>query len=160
MFKRVLSVMIIINFFALPVFSQVEGNFPDITKDDQNRSGFSLLDPGKFKMSHSYSFMYTSSNYGSQSLGLYLNSIEYQISNPLKIRLNLGYYHNPGALIGKNNGSLSSNGQILPGLSITWKPSDKFHLHFNYQEMPGYYYNPYDRHDSNYWWYPETGRGY
>ncbi len=158
MLKKVILVSALTIILYGSAFPQMVGSFP--TKSDNSAtSGFSLLDPGKFHMTQSYSLMYSSSSAGSQSLGLYLNSIEYQVSDPLKIRLDIGYLHNTGALFGNNNGTLSNNGEILPGLAISWKPTENLHFQFNYRQVPGYYYNPYDRYDSNYW-FPETGRGY
>ena len=154
--KKAILLAIIIMMSAGPLLAQESGNFPQSLREPA-KSGFSLLDPNRFNMTQSYSFMYSSSKYGSQSLGLYLNSIEYQVSDPLQIRLDIGYMHNPGALVGNDNGYLG-DGKILPGISITWKPSEKFFLQFNYREMPVYYYSPYDRYNSSQW-YPETGRG-
>jgi len=158
MLRKVILVLAAIILLSGSALSQIEGSFP--TKSDNSATtGFSLLDPSKFHMTQSYSLMYSSSSSGSQSLGLYFNSIEYQVSDPLKIRLDIGYLHNTGALFGNKNGSLSNNGEILPGLAISWKPTEHLHFQFNYRQVSGYYYNPYDRYDSNYW-FPETGRGY
>jgi hypothetical protein len=156
MVKRFIFLTTIIVLLANPLPAQESGDFPQSLREPP-KSGFSLLDPNRFNMTQSYSFMYSSSRYGSQSLGLYLNSIEYQVSDPLHIRLDIGYMHNPGALVGNDSGYLG-DGKILPGISITWKPADKFFLQFNYREMPVYYYSPYDRYNSNRL-YPYTGRG-
>lgn len=157
MTKKVIASAFAIIMIAAPLLAQQSGDFPQSLREE-GKSGFSLLDPSRFHMTQSYSFMYSSSKYGSQSLGIYLNSIEYQVSDPLKIQLDIGYLHNPGSLVGNDNPYLG-DGKILPGISITWKPSDEFFLQFNYREMPTYYYNPYDRYNSTQW-YRETGRGY
>lgn len=158
MLKKVIMTSLISVILISVSVAQLVGSFPTNT-EEQTKSGFSLFDPSKFNMTQSYSLMYSSSKYGSQSLGLYLNSIEYQISDPLKVRVDLAYYHNPGALVGNNNSTLSNSGSILPGLALSWKPSENFHLYFNYSQVPGYYYSPYDRYSTDYW-YTETGRGF
>jgi hypothetical protein len=113
------------------------------------KSSFSLLDPNRFHMSQSYSLWYTSSKSGSRSLAMYLNSIEYQVSDPLKIRVDLGYLHRPGMLL-NNNGNFLQEGNIFPSLSINWRPSKNFHFRFDYSQTPYFYnndisgyYNPY-----------------
>lgn len=147
MTKKVIVLTIIMIASVGVLSAQQVGNFP-VKPNEPAKSSFSLLDPSKLHMSQSYSFMYSSSKYGSQSLGMYLNSIEYQISDPLKVEFNLGYLHNPGALVGNRNDYLG-DGKILPGVSVSWKPAKNLFLQFNYQQMPGYYY--YNRYDSDYW---------
>ncbi len=146
---------------AGPVLAQESGNFPNGYNGNNvpSKSAFSLLDPSRFHMTNSFSLMYSSSNGRSQSLGMYLNSIEYQISDPLKIRLDLGYVQNTSSLFNSNNG-IQNNGKILPGVSISWKPAKNLFFQFNYREIPAYYNSGY--YDS---YYPnsmlyESGRGY
>lgn len=115
-----------------------------------SKSSFSLLDPSRFHMSHTYSLWYTSSKSGSQSLAMYLNSIEYQVSDPLKIRVDLGYLHRPGMFF-KTSGGILQEGKIFPALSINWRPSKNINFHFDYRQVPFFYdnsasrfYNPYE----------------
>ena len=138
--KRVTVSIFIIAILAVSALAQEAGNFPTAL-NEPSKSSFSLLDPSRFHMSQSYSLSYSSSKYGSQSLGMYLNSIEYQISDPLKIQVDVAYLHNPGVLIGNNSNSyLSSDGKILPGVSLTWTPSKNTYIRFDYHQ---YYYNGY-----------------
>lgn len=135
----VLSILVLVG-SALGQINGISGNFESKTK-----SGFSLFNPDQLKMRQSYSIWYSSTPRGSQSLAMYLNSIEYQISDPLKVQFNLGYLHRPSA-VARNGVAALENGKILPGLSLTWKPSNKFHLRLDYRQMPGYY-NPYGDDD-------------
>jgi hypothetical protein len=155
MAKKVIVLTIIMIATIGVVHAQQSGDF-SLRPNEPAKSSFSLLDPSRLHMSQSYSFMYSTSKYGSQSLGMYLNSIEYQISDPLKVEVSLGYLHNPGALVGNRNDYLG-DGKLLPGVSISWKPAKNLFFQFNYQQMPGYYYN--NRYDSDYW-DTQTGRGY
>jgi hypothetical protein len=109
------------------------------SSDSPYKSSFSLLDPNRFHMSQSYSFLYSTSRAGSVNLGMYLNSIEYQIADPLQIRFDIAYLHSPGNLISRN-GSFQ-DGQILPGLSLRWRPSKNFLFQFDYHEAPSLFYN-------------------
>ncbi len=104
-------------------------------------SGFSLLDPSRLSISNSYSFSYFSGNGQSGSVGMLMNSIEYQISNPLKVTLNLGVMHNPSAFIGQSSGGLSPI--FLPGVKIQYRPNDNFLFQMNFQSYPSRYFNNY-----------------
>ena len=113
-----------------------------------SKKSFSLFDPSKLKMSQSYSFGYYSGQGGSGSIGYYLNSLEYRISNPLKVRVDLGFLHNPGAMLSRNS-SISKSGAFIPGVSVDWRPSPNFNFRLDVRQIPytGYnnyngYYNP------------------
>lgn len=121
-------------------FGTAVGQLNGISGDFANgaRAGFSLFNPEKLKMRQSYSMWFSSSSRGSRSLALYLNSIEYQISDPLKVQVDIGYLHRPGAFAQSGVAALE-NGKLLPGISLSWKPSPNFFLHLNYRQMSGYY---------------------
>ena len=138
MAKKVIVISLILIVVVGVSYAQQSGNFPQRT-NEPTKSSFSLLDPSRLHMSQSYSFMYSSSKYGSQNLGMYLNSIEYQISDPLQIRFDIAYLHSPGSLV-SGNGTLQ-DGQILPGLSLRWRPSRNFLFQFDYHEAPSLFYN-------------------
>jgi hypothetical protein len=113
-----------------------------------SKKSFSLFDPSKLKMSQSYSLGYYSGPGGSASVGYYLNSIEYSFSRPLKVRLDLGFMHNPGALLSSRSG-VSKSGSFVPGVSVDWRPSPNFNFRLDVRQVPyssygGYngYYNP------------------
>ncbi len=50
------------------------------------------LDPNKFSMSHSYSLSFTSFGGQSYNQGLYLNTMMYQLSNPIKMYFQFGIF--------------------------------------------------------------------
>jgi len=137
MIKKVICVVFIL-MIVIPVYAQRLGDLP--SSYSPTKSSFSLLDPNRFHMSHSYSLSYISSRGGSQTLGMYLNSIEYQVSDPLKIKLDIGYLHQSGGLFKSGSGSLM-NGQILPAISINWEPSKNFLFQFNYRQTPVFFLN-------------------
>ena len=137
-----------VTLLLIPVmaFSQ---NLTDLKdKPYLTKGGFSLLDPSRLKISQSYSLGYYSGRGGSASVGYYLNSLEYTFSNPLKVRVDLGFVHNPSAII-SGRSSISKAGSIVPGVSIDWRPSSAFHFRLDYRQIPvtnyggyNYYYNP------------------
>jgi len=158
MAKKSIFFIAVLVMIAGPILAQEVGDFP-LSSNVPAKSTFSLFDPSRFHMTNSFTLMYGSSNGRSQSLGVYLNSIEYQVSDPLKIRLDLGYVQNTGALFGSNNRN-QRDGRILPGVSISWKPTKNLFFQFNYREMPVYYNGGfYDSYYPNSMFY-ESGREY
>ena len=71
MAKKVIVISLILIVVVGVSYAQQSGNFPQRT-NEPTKSSFSLLDPSRLHMSQSYSFMYSSSKYGSQNLGMYL----------------------------------------------------------------------------------------
>ena len=98
--------------------------------------GASLLDPSRLKMYQSYSFSYFSSGKQSGTFGLYTNTLEYKISEPLLVRVGLGYLHQPFSML--NRGSQDLKGVILPNFQLFYQPSKSFSLRINYSSMPGW----------------------
>ncbi|HUU44331.1 MAG TPA: hypothetical protein VM118_01250 [Acidobacteriota bacterium] len=99
--------------------------------------GFSLLDPSRFKMSQSYTMSYFSGSGYSGSTGLYMNTIEYRLSEPLTVRVGLGYLHQPlGFLSNSGASSKLSEGRLLPSFSLLYRPSNKFQLLIDYRTVP------------------------
>ncbi len=142
--KKTITLVIL----ALIPITALAQNAPDIQKEPYlTKSSTSLFDPSRLKMSQSYSFGYYSGGGTSGSIGYYLNSLEYTISNPLKVRVDLGFVHNPSALFSRNS-SASKSGAFVPGVSVDWRPSSAFHLMLDFRQVPVYngynnYYNPY-----------------
>ena len=153
---RKLIVVAVVVILSSSIYAQRLGDLPSSSSYTSEKSSFSLFDPNRFHMSHSYSLMYASSNAGSYSMGMYLNSIEYQISDPLQIKLDIGYVHRPGAFF-SNGSNAVTDGQILPGVSINWRPSKNLLFHFAYRQVPAYY--NYFNSESNNQYYPK-GEGH
>lgn len=107
-----------------------------------------LLDPSRFSMSHSYSMSFSSMGGRSFNQGLYLNTMDFRFSDPLTMRLRIGYAHQPfGGGLGMNG---PANGQLfLQQARIQYKPSDKVMFTLDYQQLPSsmlYPYSFYHRH--------------
>ena len=106
-----------------------------------SRSIFSLFDPSRFEMHQSYSMSFFSGNGGTQSIAMYLNSIDYKLAQPLTLQLDLAFVHQPQTLFGAE-GTSGLNGKILPSFRLLWEPSKDFHMAISY-ETRNAYYNPY-----------------
>ncbi len=137
----------------IPVMAFAQG-VPDLKgKSYLSRNRVSFFDPSRLTMKQSYSFGYYSGSGTSGSIGYYLNSIEYAFSNPLKIRVDLGYLHSPTNLLSGTSSGLNS-GIFVPGFAIDWRPSKNFNFRLDYRHVPlgaygglNPYYNPYHQED-------------
>jgi len=98
------------------------------------KPAFSILNPERLSMTQSYTFSYYSGSGRSGSIGMLMNSIEYQVSNPLKITVDLGLLHNPSAFVGQSRNGISP--VIVPGLQLQYKPANNLFFQFNFQSFP------------------------
>ncbi len=119
--------------------------------------GFSLLDPSRLRISHSYSMSYMSGSGYSSSVGLYMSTLEYQFAKPLSIRVGLGYLHQPLGFTGVSG----PDGAFLPSVRLDWRPTDNMRFIIDYRTLPtsldpnygyGYgYRSPYYRSTNPLW---------
>ncbi len=105
----------------------------------QTLVGLIGLDPNKFSMSHSYSLSFTSFGGQSYNQGLYLNTMMYQLSNPIKMYLQFGVQHQP---FGQNEFQ-SQSSAFVAGAGFEYKPSDNFKVQFEFSQQPNSLYSPY-----------------
>lgn len=119
-------------------------------------SGFSFLNPNRFSMQQSYSVNFASGTYGSNSAGLYLNTLSYKLADPLTLSADVGFHtplYSTGAFSrgggpqgpGFQDPRLGSS-LILPHVGLEYKPSKNtsFSLHlFNGQDAYKAYGSPY-----------------
>ncbi|MGB2981748.1 MAG: hypothetical protein WBC77_10935 [Candidatus Zixiibacteriota bacterium] len=116
----------------------------DINSQDKNLLGFksnsknfSLLDPQRLKMNHSYSFSYFSNGRTSGSFGIYTTTLKYQLSNPLSVALSLNYLHQPLSVFRRD--ALTVKNRILPNFQLHYRPSSSFSLWINVITLPPAY---------------------
>jgi hypothetical protein len=102
-----------------------------------------LIHSPRFHMSHSYSLSFFSAGGESFNQGLYLNSMSYQISDPLLAQIQIGYYHQPLGNMG--NSGQSGSGLFIRSASLEYKPSDQTKIYFGFESVPDYGLSPYSR---------------
>jgi hypothetical protein len=98
-------------------------------------SGFSFLNPNRFSMRQSYSVGMSAGSFGTQSAGLYLNTLSYRLADPLTLSADIGF-HTPfysslgGPASGFQNPGLGSS-LVLPHVGLEYRPSEhtSFSLH-------------------------------
>jgi hypothetical protein len=116
-------------------------------------SGFSLFDPARFRMQHAYTMSVYSGGGHTQTIAAYLNQIDYQFAQPLRLSVGLAFVHQPQSWFGSSANSALNN-RILPSFRLFWEPSKNFHMSIGYESYaPGVYnynryYSPYGRYGS------------
>lgn len=146
---KTVAVIFMVCLVALPVAgkaqTQSSGSQGLNTSDYEHRpSGFldALLDPSKFSMHHSYSLTYSSFGGQGISQGLYLNTMNYQFSNPLSMQVRIGYLHQP---FGGSDQSTGVNKVFLERAMLQYKPSESLTIKVDYRQIPSSLFYPYQR---------------
>jgi len=114
-------------------------NMAQVLTKPQTLVGLIGLDPSKFSMSHSYSLSFTSFGGQSYNQGLYLNTMMYRLSNPIKMYFQFGVQHQP---FGQNEFQNQSQ-FFVSGAGFEYKPSDNFKVQFEFSQQPNSFYSPY-----------------
>ena len=136
---------LIVCLFLLPTlaFGQLKQdgkiNMVQALTKPQTLVGLIGLDPNKFSMSHSYSLSFTSFGGQSYNQGLYLNTMMYQLSNPIKMYFQFGVQHQP---FGQNEFQSQSQA-FVSGAGFEYKPSDNFKIQLEFSQQPNSFYSPY-----------------
>ena len=103
----------------------------------------SIFNPDRFHMTQSYSVSFM--NYGNNSLSrtMYLNTMTYQISNPLSVSLQWGIQMNNN-LSSNNKLGLQpnlpfNNGLFISGAQLKYAPSENTEFKLELRQYPGSY---------------------
>lgn len=110
--------------------------------------GWLGLNPNRFSMQHSYSLSYLSAGGNGYSQGLYLNTLSYQVADPLSVSVQWGMMNQPLSSFGA--APLYQNGFFFSGANLEYKPSDKFSVGLQINSRPNSYYSPYRLGNSYY----------
>ncbi len=95
------------------------------------------LDPSKLHISQSYSLNYFSFSGQNFAQGLYLNTMEYEFSSPLTMRLQWGFAHSP--LSNQGVHGIMGSGPFISAAQLFYQPSKKFSIGIEYNALPYYY---------------------
>jgi len=100
-----------------------------------------LLRSPRFRMTQSYSLSFFSTGGQAFNQGMYLNSMSYQISDPLLAQIQIGYLHQP---LGAWGNSAQAGGRMfMRSASLQYQPSDRMHIRFDYETIPAFSISPY-----------------
>jgi hypothetical protein len=142
------KVLFIISFLTVAAFAQFKDNgFPSSTVKDGivNNSGMSLfgLSLNNFSMNHSYSLSYASFGSNGLALGVYTNSMFYNVSDNLNIQADVSLVHSPYSSFGQDFQN-SINGIYLSKAAINYSPWKDFKINIQYRNIPNTYYQGYN----------------
>lgn len=138
-------------FMILPVllFGQLKKDLQQpkisniLTNPQMTSPFYSLLDPSKLHMQHSFSMSYMSMGGAGVMLNSYINTINYQFNDKLSLTTNIGLMGSPYNTLPANS-PLNEN-QIFGGAKLMYQPSDKTFISLEFQSLPyinnHYYYN-------------------
>jgi hypothetical protein len=92
-------------------------------------SGLSFLHPNRFSMRQSYSMSFSSGSIGSQSAGLYLNTLSYKLAEPLTLSADVGFYTPfyssvPGMRTSGFRDASQGSSIVFPHVGLEYKPSE------------------------------------
>jgi hypothetical protein len=161
--KIALASMLLLAMFPILAWGQLKSqDVPTEIKDEITRPysdqlfGLSIFDPSRFSMTHSLSMSYFSIGGKGISQSVYLNTMMYQIASPLLLKVQWGIQNFPYNSLAKNSPAFQ-NGFFFSGAQLTYKPSDKFEMRFEYNSLPNYmgnmyqYNNPFQPYRNSWW---------
>jgi hypothetical protein len=113
----------------------------------QPSSNFFLgfIDLNRLQMHHTFSASYmTLGNDKGMMLNSYINTINYHVSNPLFLRVNIGLMNSPYNSFTKNNPAFDST-SFFGSAELFYKPSENMMFKFGVTVAPpvNYFYSPY-----------------
>lgn len=85
-------------------------------------------------MSHSYSLSYMSVGRQHFNQGLYLNTLDIHIADPLQMQVRFGYLHQPFGDM--NNQQLMDGKLFLQRAMLKYEPAENMSIIFDYQTYP------------------------
>ena len=102
-----------------------------------------LIKPENFSMSQSYTLSFFNIGGSSISQGLYLNTMNYKISDPLMMQVRFGYLHHPFGTGGFYSSQESNNQFFIQRAMLHYKPSKNISFSIDYQQIPQTMISPY-----------------
>lgn len=100
----------------------------------------SLLDPSKVSMSQQYSMLFTSGQGGSGATGLYMNTISYQFSPLMRLRVHIGLEHVlMSSASSYPRADQNGRSRVIPSFDFTYRPTDNTLLYVSYGTMRSRY---------------------
>ncbi len=125
--------------FAFSQFKKDQTELPNIRQSIAKPTSnvfFGLINPDKMSMHHSFSASYMTVGGKGLMLNSYMNTINYQLSNPLYLRLNLGLINSPYNSF--NNNSLFNEPKFFGSAELQYRPSENMRIKVGVDVSPGY----------------------
>ncbi len=113
-----------------------------ILSDNPMGSLFSIIDPSKFDMNHSFEMSYSSFGNDGMALGVYTNKISYEFNEQLNFQVNTSFVNSPYNSLGEGFTN-SINGVYIDKARINYNPSEKLNISLQFSNSPFNYYDRY-----------------
>lgn len=146
---------------AVPAEAQLRSEIPtrpgvamfDESTPSEGLASNQWLSSDKFRIAHSYEFSYSQFGGGSLGLGVYTTSLQFQPSNRLAARVDIGVAHSPFGSEGIQSHLGFSHDQpariFLREATIAYRPTENSVIQLSFQQAPfgghnsyGYGYGP------------------
>lgn len=136
------SLTILILLIPVLLFGQFKTqNSPEISSqiaEPATNIFFGFLNPDRLTMHHYFSASFMTMGNHSLMLNSYVNSIQYKISDPLLLRVNLGIANMPYNTFQGNPGL--NDTQFFGGAELQYRPSQSTSISVGVNVTPYYYY--------------------
>jgi hypothetical protein len=110
-----------------------------LVRSDDSGLLFGWFDPGKLKMAQSFSMSYQTFGQNGFALGIYTNSLSYQVSDPLSVQMDVSVMKSPYSSMG-GDFAKSLSGIYLSRAELNYRPSDNMLFQVQYRQMPAALY--------------------
>jgi hypothetical protein len=114
--------------------------FSKLLTQSPGLAGLIGLNPNRFSMQQSYSLSYMSLSGHGFSNGVYLNTMSYQLADPLLVSFQWGMMNQPLGSFGVP--SLYQNGFFVSGASVEYKPSRNLSIGVQFNHNPRGFWSP------------------
>lgn len=117
-------------------------NISGVLNQGQSDLYLGFINPDKLTMHHSFSMSYGGFTGGNgMMLSTYMNTIDYQFTDKLFLRTNLGIMSSPYNTFSKD--FILNKPQFFGSAELTYKLNDNTRIQLGIQRSPFMYYNPY-----------------
>lgn len=96
---------------------------------------FGWFDPSRLTMNQSYSLSYSTFGGKGFSLGEYVNSMSYRISDPLSVRMDVSFMHSPYSAFGDKFGK-DLTGLRISRAELNYRPSENMMFQVQFRQVP------------------------
>ena len=110
-----------------------------LIRSDDSGLLFGWFDPSRLKMNQSFSMSYQTFGNNGFALGVYTNSLSYQISEPLSVQMDVSVMHSPYSSLG-GDFAKSLSGVYLSRAELNYKASDNMLFQIQYRQLPASLY--------------------
>lgn len=110
-----------------------------LVRSDDGGFLFGLFDPGRLKMNQSFSMSYQTFGRQGLALGMYTNSLSYQVSDPLSVQMDVSLIHSPYSSLG-GDFAKSLSGIYLTRAELDYRPSENTLFQIQFRQLPASLY--------------------